>query len=155
MQREQWWIWFILPEHLSSRPFFSGVRVTRSLALCECFVDRFLSFWPFLLKYYFINYNVLLSLDSVPCFSSLQMNVVKSSYVISWTAISIYVLQNWSTNMHNIFYYAHLSSRPFFSGVRVTRSLALCECFVDRFLSFWPFFFWSLCCLSFKYFSSR
>ena len=49
---------------------------------------------------------------------------------------------------------AHLSSRPFFSGVRVTRSLALCECFVDRFLSFCPFFFWSLCCLSFKYFSS-
>jgi len=29
------------------------------------------------LKYYFINYNVLLSLDSVSCFSSLQMNVVK------------------------------------------------------------------------------
>jgi hypothetical protein len=29
-----------LPEHLSSPPVFSGVRVTRSLVLCVCFVDR-------------------------------------------------------------------------------------------------------------------
>ena len=36
-----------LPEHLSSSPVFSGVRVTRSLVLCVCFVDRCLSFWPF------------------------------------------------------------------------------------------------------------
>jgi hypothetical protein len=35
---------------------------------------------------------------------------------------------------------------PVFSGVRVTRSLVLCLCFVDRCLSF---FFWSLCCLFF------
>jgi hypothetical protein len=30
-------------------PVFSGVRVTRSLALCVCFVDRYLSFCPFFL----------------------------------------------------------------------------------------------------------
>ena len=36
-----------LPEHLSSPPVFSGVRVTRSLVLCVCFVDRCLSFCPF------------------------------------------------------------------------------------------------------------
>ena len=35
---------------------------------------------------------------------------------------------------------------PVFSGVRVTRSLVLCVCLVDRCLSF---FFWPLCCLSF------
>ena len=29
-----------LPEHLSSSPVFSGVRVTQSLVLCVCFVDR-------------------------------------------------------------------------------------------------------------------
>jgi hypothetical protein len=40
----------------------------------------------------------------------------------------------------------HLSSPPVFSRVRVTRSLVLCVCFVDRSLSF---FFWPLCCLSF------
>ena len=33
------------PEHLGSPPVFSGVRVTRSLVLCVCFVDRFLSFF--------------------------------------------------------------------------------------------------------------
>jgi len=33
-----------------------------------------------------------------------------------------------------------------FSGVRVTRSLVLCVCFVDRGLYF---FFWPFCCLFF------
>ena len=36
-----------LPEHLSSPPVFSGVRVTRSLVLCVMFVDCCLSFCPF------------------------------------------------------------------------------------------------------------
>ena len=34
-------------ELLSSPPVFSGVRVTRSLVLCVCFVDLSLSFCPF------------------------------------------------------------------------------------------------------------
>jgi hypothetical protein len=33
-----------LPEHMSSSPVLSGVRVTRSLILCVYFVDRCLSF---------------------------------------------------------------------------------------------------------------
>ena len=37
----------ILPEHLRSPPNFSGVRVTRSLVLYVCFVDRCLSFCTF------------------------------------------------------------------------------------------------------------
>ena len=36
-----------LPEHLSSPPVSSVVRVTRSLVLCVCFVDRCLSFCTF------------------------------------------------------------------------------------------------------------
>ena len=32
-----------LPEHMSTPPVFSGVRVTRSLVLYVCFVDRCLS----------------------------------------------------------------------------------------------------------------
>ena len=43
----------------------------------------------------------------------------------------------------------HLSSPPVFSGVRVTRSLVLYVCFVDRCLSFCTFFFWPWCCLFF------
>jgi hypothetical protein len=30
-----------LPEHISSPPVFSGVRVTRSLFLGVCFIDRY------------------------------------------------------------------------------------------------------------------
>jgi hypothetical protein len=40
----------ILPEHLSSSLVFSGVRVTRALVLCVCFVDRCLFFLLFLLS---------------------------------------------------------------------------------------------------------
>ena len=36
-----------LPEHLSSPSVCSGVRVTQSLVLCVCFLDRCLSFYPF------------------------------------------------------------------------------------------------------------
>jgi hypothetical protein len=36
-----------LSERLSSPMIFSGVRVTRSLLLCVCFVDHCLSFCPF------------------------------------------------------------------------------------------------------------
>ena len=36
-----------LPERLSSPPVFRRVRVTRSLVLCVCFVDRCLSFYTF------------------------------------------------------------------------------------------------------------
>ena len=46
-----------LPEHLGSPPVLSGVRVTRSLVLCVCFVDRclfFVSFCPLCL----LSFNV-------------------------------------------------------------------------------------------------
>ena len=43
-----------LPEHLSSSPVFSGVRVTRSLDLCVCFVDRCLSFCTFSFGHYVV-----------------------------------------------------------------------------------------------------
>jgi hypothetical protein len=39
---------------------------------------------------------------------------------------------------------------PVLSGVRVTRSLVLCVCFVNRFVIL-SFFFWPLCCVPFRY----
>ena len=51
--RLTWWVPLVeqelltLPEHLSSPPVFSMVRVTRSLVLYVCFVDRCLSFCTF------------------------------------------------------------------------------------------------------------
>ena len=72
-----------LPEHLNSPPVFSGVRVTRSLVLCVCFVDRCLSFslWPLcrlvcsssiygfwlpfgIFKVYFLTISIM---DSISC----------------------------------------------------------------------------------------
>ena len=44
-----------LPEHLISPPVFNGVRVTQSLVLCVCFVERCLSFCIF---FFFLG-NVL------------------------------------------------------------------------------------------------
>jgi hypothetical protein len=41
-----------LPEHLSSPPVFSGVRVTRSLVIYVCFVDRCLPFCTFSFGHY-------------------------------------------------------------------------------------------------------
>ena len=40
-----------LPEHMRSPPVFSGVRVTRSLGLYVCLVDRCLSFYTFSLDH--------------------------------------------------------------------------------------------------------
>ena len=46
---------FILPEHMSSPPVFSEVRVTLSLVLCVCFVNRCLYFflWSLCCLYFF------------------------------------------------------------------------------------------------------
>jgi hypothetical protein len=56
-----------LPEHLSSPPVFSGARVTRSLVLYVCFVDRCLSFCTFSVGhceiYLILSYDIL----TVPC----------------------------------------------------------------------------------------
>ena len=45
-----------IPEHLSSPPGFRGVRVTRSLVLCVCFVDCCLSFCTFSFGHCVVRY---------------------------------------------------------------------------------------------------
>jgi hypothetical protein len=47
-----------LPEHLSSPTVFSGVRVTRSLVLYVCFVDRCLSFCTFSFGHYVVRSSI-------------------------------------------------------------------------------------------------
>jgi hypothetical protein len=46
-----------LPEHMSSPPVFSGVRVTRYLVLYVCFVDRCLSFCAFSYTITYFSYT--------------------------------------------------------------------------------------------------
>ena len=48
-----------LPEHLSSPPVFSGVRVTRSLVLYVCLLIVVCSFVLFLLAIVFQNTHIL------------------------------------------------------------------------------------------------
>ena len=45
--RQEQYILLTLPEHLSSPPVFSRVRVTKSFVLYVCFIDRCLSFCTF------------------------------------------------------------------------------------------------------------
>ena len=63
-----------LPEHMSSPPVFSGVRVTRSLVLYVCFVDRCLSFCTFSFGQSKKKYVCLRSPDP-PYFSAADPNL--------------------------------------------------------------------------------
>jgi hypothetical protein len=56
----------ILPVHLSSHPVFSEVGVTRSLVICLCFVDRFLSVCLFSFGHYVVWTSLIYELWLVP-----------------------------------------------------------------------------------------
>jgi hypothetical protein len=63
-------------DYLSSPPVFSGVRVTRSLVLYVCFVDRCLSFCTFSFGHCFVCSSLIYGLIA-PLLSS------NSSYMLS------------------------------------------------------------------------
>jgi hypothetical protein len=67
-----------LPEHPSSPPAFSGVRVNRSLVLCVCFVDRCLTFCTFS----FGHYVVLQYTASDDSFGIFKLFLVQSSLTL-------------------------------------------------------------------------
>ena len=68
-----------LPEYLGSPPVFSGVAVSRSLALCVCFVDRCLSF----------SFG-----HCVVCSSILITPLVSSSSSYSWPVAKLELYSN-------------------------------------------------------------
>jgi hypothetical protein len=59
-----------LPEHLSSPLVFSGVRVTQSLVLCVCFVDRCLSFCTFSFGHCVVCSSVMNEERTGKCFTT-------------------------------------------------------------------------------------
>ena len=80
-----------LPQHLSSPPVCSGVRVTRSLVLYVCFVDRCLYFfvWPLFCLFFDIRILITHFASSI------------SSYICI-TIISLFILQlTWSITHAN------------------------------------------------------
>ena len=114
-------------------PGFSGVRVTRSLVLCLCFVDRCLSFCTFLLA---ILLSVLLRFtdsDYLPLLSSSS----SYSYVcfvdrcLSFCTFLLAILLSVLLRFTDSDYLPLLSSSSSYSYV----------CFVDRCLSFCTFSF--------------
>jgi hypothetical protein len=72
------------PEHLNSPQVFSGVRVTRSLVLYVCFVDRCLSFCTFpeaivlsvLLRYTYSDYPFVIFKSSFNTISAISWRSV-------------------------------------------------------------------------------
>ena len=81
-----------LPEHMSSPPVFSVVRVTRSLVLCVCFADRCLSFCTFffwsLCCLFFFDVRILVA-SLWPIFTILLVN---------FTQLSFFFNKNWWWN---------------------------------------------------------
>jgi hypothetical protein len=72
-----------LPEHLSSPPVCSGVRVSRSLVLCACFVERCLSFCIFF--FLVIVLSVLLRYtDSDYLFGIFKLFLINNKWGACW-----------------------------------------------------------------------
>jgi len=72
-----------LPEHLSSHPLFSGVRVTRSLVLYVCFVDRCLSFCIFSFGHWVVCSSSIYVFDWPFWYLETLLTLVLINYFIS------------------------------------------------------------------------
>ena len=97
-------------EQLSSPPVLSGVRVTRSLVLYVCFVDRCLSFWPLCL---FFDIRILITplVSSNSSYTGLVCWIIKHFcpiiYIYTLHQINNldtrcfmnYSVQNWNFNL--------------------------------------------------------
>jgi hypothetical protein len=113
-----------LPEHLSSPLVFSWVCVTRSLALCLCFVDRCLSFCTFsfghcvLLRYTDCDYpfgifnfflqNIYLLIYFILS-ASLQHTYLHMYFMLSANVHHIYwhMYSMFSANVHHIYWHMY------------------------------------------------
>jgi len=74
----------ILLEQISSLPVFSGVRVTRSLAVCVCFLDRFILFLLIIvLSVFFFFHLQILSTTLVSSKSSFIQNMSEYSFFLN------------------------------------------------------------------------
>ena len=84
-----------LPEHLSSTPVLIMIRVTGSLVLCVCFVDRCLSFffWPLCCLFFF---DLLILIP--PLVSPSSSNLIEN---LAWNAWMMGLVISRKKNIHN------------------------------------------------------
>jgi hypothetical protein len=88
-----------LPEHLSSPPVFSGVRVTRSIVVYVCFVDRYLSFCTFFRPsscLFFFDIRILIA----ALVSSNLLNSILGPRAKQWTEAPIYTTNHRNNNVN-------------------------------------------------------
>ena len=100
------------PQHLGSPPVFSGVRVTRSLVLCVCFLDLSLSFfyWP-LFCLFFFDLRILITplLSSNSCFLSFFVwPLCRLSF-----RLPFWYLQTLLTSIHHKLECVHVKAKSF------------------------------------------
>ena len=97
-----------LPEHLSSPPVFSGVRVTRSLALYVCFVDRCLSctffFLPLCCLYFDLRILITPLVSSNSSCNGLLESLLLSSVTIDHLCQSIIRDNSFITSQYTKFH---------------------------------------------------
>jgi hypothetical protein len=82
-----------LPEHQSSFPVFIGVRITRSLILCVCFLDRCLSFCTLCCMFFFdlrILITPLVSSNS-SCIKHLWLKTKVCFSSLPYISLSVFV----------------------------------------------------------------
>ena len=72
-------------------PVFSGVRVTRSLVLCVCFVDRYLSFCPFSFGHCVFCPSQVRFTDSDYPFGIFELFFLQCIYTISYLRMVWYM----------------------------------------------------------------
>ena len=73
------------PEHLGSPPVFSGVRVTRSLVLCVCFVDHCFSFCAFTFGHCVVCSSVRILITPLVYSNSSYTTIFKERTVLDTT----------------------------------------------------------------------
>jgi len=87
--------------HLSSPPVVSGVRVTRSLVLCVCFVDRCLSFCTFSFGQCFV-FDIWILVTPLVSFNSSYWKEQKQAYFFLFSKVStitsVFILLSFLTN---------------------------------------------------------
>ena len=109
---------------------FIGVRTTITKYISWLLIPKLAGYLSFAMPTWRVCIDGILALKSW----WIKLNIVQLTLVCKWIIMKT---NKWIVTFITVF-----------CEVRVTRSLALCVCFVDR-CPFVLFFFWPLCCLFF------
>jgi hypothetical protein len=116
-----------LPEHLSAPPVFSGVCVTRSLALCVCLVDRCLSFCPFSLGHCVVWSSSIYGFGLPLWYLQTLLNILVFNEIIFWGCwMQNKICYNWIMNQYCLFF-PKLIFYFYYQEYRISVCVILCQ----------------------------